>query len=352
MQESNQQAVVPGFLKGDCIMAFTFRIVFSGLCAFVPNKPFGITSQQEVRVLLPNVLKARTIQRPQPDADDVLASDAFILPPHFPLLTFDERTLRQSSGQIFHFVKERLDLDKPAGRRTGVTLLQKQDLYVWPDGREPRPESLRLINGPVENLDNPSAEEKESLFWLTKIDELLGAGRPPIPELLRESLDQEENRIITRIRLQEGRLKTHSLTDPRWEYLPVGQVPVLGAGKKVARSLALELEADEKVKLVFRAFGSADTQKMIFAPPLDDPHEDVEIQLLNLEPDNLLGVKEEEEEEALSPSIDPDFAVYYDLIKGFQKQEPRPIPQRFTGEGAERITGDGKPCAPTGMGGT
>jgi hypothetical protein len=328
-------------------MAFTFRIVFSGLCAFVSDKSFEVTSNQEMRVLLPNVLKARTIQRPKPDADDVPASDAFILPPHFPMLTFDERTLRQSSGQMFHFVKERLELDEPAERRTGMTLLEKQDLYIWPDCREPRPQSLRFINGPVENPDKPNAEEMESLFWLTKIDELLGARRPPIPELLRESLAEDENRIISRVLVQEGRLKTHSLTSPRWEYLTLGQEPTAGNGKRVAKSLALEFEADEKVKLIFRSFGSADTQKMIFAPPLDAPHEDVEIQLRNLEPDDLLGVKEEERK--LSAGIDPDFSIYYDLVKEFKDHEGRPIPQRFVGEGAEFVTGDGKPCAPTGM---
>lgn len=330
-------------------MAFTFRIVFSGLCAFVPSKSFDNSYPEKVRVLLPNVLRARTVLRPKPDADDVLESDAFILPPHFPLITFDERTLRQCNVQQFHFVKERPDLDDPAAQRMGVALLQKQDIFIWPDGHQPKAQSLRLINPKVENRASPTAEELESLSWLTKIDGLLGRPRPVISDLLRDSLDEKEDRIISRVLLQEGRLKTHSLTSPRWEYLPVGKAATLGAGERVAKSLALELEANEKVKLIFRSFGSADTQKMIFAPPLDAPHEDVEIQLLNLEADDLLGVKAEEKKP--SPGIDPDFSVYYDLIKGFKEQEARPIPQRFLGDGAELITGDSKPCAPTGMSG-
>jgi hypothetical protein len=330
-------------------MAFTFRIVFSGLIAFVPDKPFdGTEPVKSIHVLLPNALKPRLL-KPSKPSDDGSVQEPLILPPHYPLLVFDTKTLQPVRDPQFFFVKENSDSGFFSGSATqrGMAPLLSSDITILPDGREPDHGGLRLINGRPKDESNPTEEELQSLSWLKKIDKLGGGIRNVDPRFL-ESLSKDEKVIVARLLLTTGRLRTFEVSGPKWQYLELG-APIKDpeAGDRVATKLALEFEADHMVKVVFRSFGSTTPSKLIFAPPAQEPFEDVRIDIQNLEPEKILEMDQDEDEDLHpAPEIDPDFSIFYDLLEGFGETDPRPVPRRSVPAGAGRSAGDGKPCSP------
>jgi len=329
-------------------MAFTFRIVFSGLMAFVPDEPFEVTNTPgSISVLLPNALAPRLLN-PTAQGEKEVEQEPLILPPHYPFLLFDMDTLRQSRDQEFFFVKESSGSVRVT--RQGAVPLLSKDLALRPDGRDSNQGGLRLVNEEVEDPENPSAADLESLFWLKKIGKLRGRARNVNSRLLG-AVKEDENLIASRLMLTTGRLRTFEVSGLKWQYVEAGaQISDPAAGERVATKLALEFEADEMVKIVFRDFGGQTSTKLIFAPKVDEPYEDVEIQIQNLEPERLLEITQDDEGEP-APEIDPDFSIYYDLLDGFKTTDARPVPRRVVAPGAGRIAGDGKPCSPAGMNG-
>jgi hypothetical protein len=324
-------------------MAFTFRIIFSGLCAFIPDEPFGgHRPPRSMLVLLPNALEPRLLKPPEGDNQSETEKKPVILPPHFPLLLAQSKYLQASQHPQDSFIKEK-------NGRLVVVPLVKEDISIWPDGREPRLGGLHLIDGHITDPHHPSPEEEEYLFWLTKVDDILGGGQHRIHPRLLGPLGPDEKEVVARLRLGIGRLRVHKLSKTPWQYLPLG-VPIKdpGAGKRVATELSFEFEAEEKVKLVFRSFGSSTPLKLIFAPAPNEPNEDVEIEVRNLEPDRFLEMPAGVLNPA--PEVDPDFSIYYDLLDGYSDGYgyPRPVPRRVP-PASGPIAGDGKPCSPLGM---
>jgi hypothetical protein len=332
-------------------MAFTFRIRFSGLCAFVPDEPFNSEPKQiqkQIQVLLPNVLKARSVTPSQkPDPDEVPETDQFILPPHLPMLTFDMKNLRPSDGQPSFFIKDRLDI----GERFGMLLMLQEDIVL--DPKAPEPGGLQMNNVPVDFSKAPTKEQRRSLLWLSRIDKALLGQTPTVDSALTGpfgSLGSQEQRIISRIFLKSGLLSTNRLSEPGWQYLEINDPIKKGNGRRVAIELALELQTEEPVEISFQNFRSGQTGRMLFSPP-QDSKDDVEITIQNLEPDIFLGVPQGEP----APHLDPDFSVYYGLLQGLSPTAKRPILRRFKGptgkiEGeVEGSSGNSKPCAPSGI---
>src|SRR4051812_1070527 len=116
------------------------RVIFSGLCAFVPrggtfldlnNPPESITA------LLPNVLVPKPID---PEYEDI------IVPPHFPLLEF--RLRYQSTGDtrdFLLFVKSSDEFDK------GLHPLLRREIEIWIDGYSPASSSrIECVHRPGE----------------------------------------------------------------------------------------------------------------------------------------------------------------------------------------------------------
>jgi hypothetical protein len=323
-------------------MAFTFRILFSGLCAFVPDKPFD-SQPEKIQVLLPNVLKARPVTPPvNPDLDEVPETDEFILPPHLPMLTFDMKNLRPSDGQPSFFIRDRIDI----GERIGMFLLLQEDLVL--QAETPDPGGLQMNNVQVDVSTKPTTkEQRRSLLWLSKLDEALPGQNLTVDPGLTGPLGSPEKRIVSRILLKSGLLATNGLSEPGWQYLGIDDPIKKGGGRRVATQLALELKTEKPVEINFQNFGSGQTGRMLFSPPQGSEEEDVEITIQNREPDIFLGVPQGQQ----APHRDPDVSVYYDLLQGFSPTAKRPILRRFrspTGK-VEGSAGDSKPCAPLGI---
>lgn len=320
-------------------MAFTVRVLFSGITAFVPDVPFGSSTPPRVMtVLFPNALRASLPSRlPR----DVAELERRIVAPHYPVLQFAEKNLRPSKNQLGFFIREQL------GQRRGVADVVGQDISILPDGRPLGEGSITLIDGKVKDLDKPTPQEREFLSWLKKMDDVVGVATRVKSDFLGPLVPDDQERIVSRVRFSTGRLRTSDLSDEKFEFVEIGgEVPAVVEGELLATQLALEFEAEEKVRLVFRSFGSTEPEKLVLGPSDDDPDEDVEIRLENLEPERLLGIDVEPEgRDGLI--IDPDFAVYYDLLDGLRDRAPVRVPL-FRDNGGP-ILGVGKPCSPVGV---
>jgi hypothetical protein len=322
-------------------MAFTFRIVFSGISAFVPSESFGDEETSLVTVLFPNALKpslpAKTLCNPA-------ELEARIVAPHYPILQFNRKNLQKKGNHQYPF----FELNEGDNEK-GIAKLVIQDIVVSPDGHPLGSGKVQLIDGDVRDPEHPTPEEEQYLRWLKKINEVLPNGPSTInPKFLGSLTPADKKDIVTRIRFSSGRLRTAKVSPDSFEFVPISGGAGLGAPQRLATSLALELEAEEKVKLVFRNFGSRDEPtRLVFGPDEDDPEEDVEIKLDNREPEGILGIEEDLINGVL---IDPDFAVYYRLVQGLGNSQSLLVPSRVQGlSGTANGGGVGKPCSPLGI---
>jgi len=322
-------------------MQFNFKIEFSGLCAFVPEQSFGEKVGQKVTVLVPDALKARPVHPTGAVPLPLRETDQLILPPHLPMLIFDHADLQSPGGAPPFTILG----DSQAGddERKGVFLMIRQDVEIQPD----RKDGVELFNPEVPDPLNPrSDDEKKSLFWLAKIDDVLGAHRRIEPRLLG-ALDDREEEVISRVVLNTGRLRAEPPTTGLWQFLPIDE-PIRDTRRErpVASKIVLEVPAVDQAAIVVRSFGEEGAgQRFVFAPREDAT--EVTVQIVNLEPDLLLGVPVSPH--APVPDVDPDFSIYYNLIDGFGDKEPRPILRRRLREGNGFISGESKPCAPMGV---
>jgi hypothetical protein len=327
-----------------CAMAFTFRILFSGISAFVPDKPFaGTTPPHEMTVLFPNALKPSL---PAQFLCDPAELERRIVAPHYPVLQFNLDNLQTSGDQFGFFAHEK------NSARSGIASLLKQDIIVSPDGRPLEEGSLRLIDGEVSDPENVTEKEEQYLRWLKKMSEVLKAPATVNKRFLGP-LSANENDIVTRIRFSNGRLSTAVLSPGRFEFVPINGTASLGTPQRLATHIALEFEAERYVKLVFRNFGPRNgTTKLVFGPADEDPYREVVIRLENLEPEEILGVPRPTNE-ADTLIIDPDFAIYYRLVEGLSNGHPVLVPRSVAppaiGLVGGPIGGSGKPCSPLGI---
>jgi hypothetical protein len=327
-----------------------FILRFSGLCAFVPNQPFGgEVAPESIQVLIPNLLRARALS----PVNGVLPTNPeelnrSILPPHYPMMSFDMKFRRDDPAlkePEYLVIQESTGADK-----IGVLMLLEQDVSIRPDGQEPQPGSLSLVNDPVPDPLHPTPQQERSIFWLTKLEEVLSELLVPerrrLTSRLRVPPAAGETDVIARIQFSAGELSTSRLTPKRWELRPAGNPPQVTAGRRVAVELALVIEA-QRLDLVVRNFGSDEPTTLSFAPPVSDPEANVEIRIQNLEPERLVGIPIDNTQPV--PSLDSDFEIYYPLLQDFDPVAVRPIPQRIVRSGDDFISAGGKPCSPSGI---
>jgi hypothetical protein len=187
-------------------MSYTFRIRFSGLCVFVPDRPFDdfVEPPREVKVLLQNLL------RPQSLSNSV---DGGVLDPHYPMLEFDLSDLHPQSPRKPDLSRQ--DLGKGACLLIGEEV--SFDLNL--SGRK------GLLFPRVDQQPNPDQEtatsrDENSLYWLARIDK----ASPDTfidPGILNAALALEgEPSILARLHLQEGSLRVSQRSDKVCEFHP------------------------------------------------------------------------------------------------------------------------------------
>ncbi len=246
-------------------MAYTFRILFSGLCAFVPNRPFNNPDDppDHVDVVLPNLLAGQLV----PSSEATRPPD--ILVPHFPYLEFDPAQLRAANDLPLYFVQERVPL-QPDGTRQGICPLNWCDIEIWPEGRRPESDTLRIVNGVPHDPIQPQtgSVEMRYLRWLIDMGKIHPGSEKLKPELL-QPLVATDSRVIARVKLQAGQLYTDQISDEVFEFHPVGSESEDGTFKqKVALKLALEIDVEHEVKIVLNSFDGT-RRRLLFAPRSD-----------------------------------------------------------------------------------
>jgi hypothetical protein len=277
-------------------MSYTFRVLFSGLCAFVPERPFATGDPGAVTVLLPNVLNPRALKNKASNETDV-----DVLNPHFPLVSFDLADLHPQSPR-------KADLRRKDTGRGACLLLGEEFSFILRNA----PAAQQAVAAPpavaVASFD-PQADpqnlrDESSLFWLARLGQA-NPGAIVDRALLDFSKDMNLEKVIARARLTQGALRVSQRSEKDCTFEPAGNGHP-DITQRIATELALDFEGVEgNVVIVTR--GKA--QRSITLSPVARP-DLVEVRIQNIEIDDFLGIPLN----LRNKKEVPDFEVFYDLL--------------------------------------
>jgi hypothetical protein len=288
-------------------MSYTLRVLFSGLCVFVPDRPFDDFEQPptEVKMLLQNLLQPQSLTN---------AVDGDVLDPHYPMLEFDLSDLHPQSPRKPDLSRQ--DLGKGAclliGEELSLDLNLSERKGLRCPGRDRQPDA---------NQETATSRDEDSLYWLARIDK----ASPDTfidPEVLNEKLSLDgEPTILARLSLQEGFLRVTQRSDKVCEFHPPD--PVNPYRQQIATELALDIQGVEgPVVIVGRRPDG--TERRLALTPVKSPGL-VEIRVQNREIDGLLGVPSDL---MLAREL-ADYEVFYELITPTTLVAGQPLQRRF-----------------------
>jgi hypothetical protein len=302
-------------------MPYTFRIIFSGLCAFVADRRLDDTANPptRTRVLL------RDLREGLPLGDDKVE-------PHFARIETRLRNIRleasnrriANNGTIASsdFDKEVLEIILPSmpRRETGDVTADTVRFTTTAD------ESSIAFVPTIEKVNGQAMRVKSALLGPLAANEAL---------------------LVGRLELPRGTLSTNQLQDGRWGLVPIGtNVDESTPVGRLAESVVLEIrDLTDNVELRFKPFGGGEGSSLFVGPPLDSPNDPVNIDLKNRERPELAH-----EADATPPARDLDFAIYFDLLEPFTDDLPRVIPHLVSPDprGSELTVHIGG-CTPVGL---
>jgi hypothetical protein len=327
-------------------MTFTFRMRFSGLCVFVPERPFSEADAHggnvgPVAVLLRNLT-----------VPEKLVSGAGLTDPHFPLLEFDPRNRRPTSTRDGDFSSHSSIFD---GR--SYCFLRGEALRILIDGNG--------AQGAGVTTPRYDFHEPTSLTWVAEMAQVF----PNDPNLVKIKSafltqmpdgDSDTATILARLDLDQGRLSTSRLSDGKVDIVQVQdrQQPANPLDGSFPRRVAIELlleipgcEEEVVIEMQRRDEGTDfGAHQLVLGPATGDPTDNVvEVQLHHREIDGFIGVPLN----YLERKDKADFQVYYELSA--QRPVPeaeltvRPQPPGSTPAVGTDHTGR---CPPTAMAGT
>lgn len=274
-------------------MSYTFRVLFSGLCAFVPNKPFEQLQDppDEVTVLLRNLLR--------PD----LLTNEVALEPHFPLVQFDLADLHPQSPR-------RPDLRREETGKAACFLFGEEIVFdlSLPKG------TARKLKTPTELEKQPrvgqtesTPQDRESLYWLAKLEKA-SPNHFVDPEVLTTALSLAgEPPIIARLKLDHGFFRVSRLSEQVCHFEPSSGNDRYE--QQIATELALDIEGVEGPVLILLRAPDGTERTLMLSPVRRSGL--VEIRIQNRELDDFLGIPKG----LLPPREVADFEVFYDLVQ-------------------------------------
>jgi hypothetical protein len=280
-------------------MPYTFRLIFSGLCAFAADRRFDDENNPPTRV----TVLLRALEQGLAVGNDQIV-------PHFAGIEMGASFLRaastretQSVGPLARtsFAREDLEIILPPGTAAGLVTNSKK-----PD-----------------DMESPTGDSMKSLFFVPTIDQV--NGQPVrVKNALLGQLGHNEPLLVGRVALTAGDLFTHKLQDGTWGLATVGTNVGVGApqtGGRLAESVALEIGGlTGDVELRFTPFGGGAANSLIVGPPVGNPSLDVVVDLKNRE------IPEPPPPVLMVPANDRDFRVYFDLADPIAAPESHVIP--------------------------
>lgn len=318
-------------------MLYTLRLIFEGVCAFVPDDPFFTFTQgkwvagkpKELTVLFPDLRKAG------------LGAKKRLRDAHFPAVLFDLETLVRNKTTRFVDLVVRED---GSNLEHGVCLLRQECLSLV--GTEGRPADFKFA-ATVPQYDVPvKRDDFKSVFWLPRISEI-----QPGYQLANTALNPAKFRLmppelVGTFSIERGFFRCFAFNrdesgDPRvWRFAKEAD---LGQGvwnRAVGNRWALEisdLTDPVTLKMELRTNDPMETTLSFFPKASEQL---VEIEFSNLEPEQLFA----DSGLQIEGSPDPDFEEFCHRVSSKGAPTDPVIPNLKRGSSS---LGDvRKPCAP------
>lgn len=334
-------------------MSYTFRVVFDGVCAYVPDKPFFVNRGgywqrrsdepikgkphsgpiRSVAVLLPDL---RRPGRPKLPNDPNLHFPSF-REPHFPLLRFGLDDLREGTTRRIDLVYR----DISQKDEQGLLLLRREQIrfsldaenassFTWADWAPFPPKKLP---GYCTNANMPpkwwgkepergNPEQLESLWWLPDLQRIVECNPKATrarAEVLPSYRGPFPDELIARVECGGGRLRTFDFNRSvdgiplRWRFAKPGDPYSPGTwNQALANSVALEffdVRGEVKIELK-RLANEVVVEELVLAPTPGASRPILEVSISNREPTSLF------QQEGFSRSMlpDVDFQPFYESL--------------------------------------
>jgi hypothetical protein len=355
-------------------VSYTFRVIFDGVCAYVPDKPFFKEDKKTCRwyrrsdevdqkdprsgparslaVLLPDLRRPGLPRVP----DNPQLNFPTFRDPHFPLLKFRLGDLRESTTRRVDLVCRDISrLDEE-----GILFLRREQIRFNMDAENANAFSFadwvpKYQDQAIPRLE--CREEIESLWWMPDLVRIVPEGAEKTKAVRAKANVLPSYRgpfpegLIARIECLGGRLRTYDFNRNvdgvplPWRFAPPDDRSCPGYwNRALSNSVALEffdVRDDVHIELK-RLANEVVVEELVLAPAPGASRPVVEIHISNREPDLLF------EEEGFSRSAlpDMDFQPFYELLSDFNPELvhelPIPHPARTTFFGIRE-----KPCAGT-----
>lgn len=300
---------------------FVFRILFSGLMAFIPNE-----NGTEATVVLLN-------------ANHYHTSDGAAMPPHQPILFVrgncsgdcvdDDATI---ASFIFRDQSEAVALDSLAYAlgNGSAWWISGSDLRVQKSGSGaanlPALNIRRDLRGTVNGQPQivpTTASEARDFSWIPKLQQLCGSGCTIDPDLLD---NVPPGIVAARFKIDSGDLYTHSIARVGSDITPVSFKHLDGTGSTAAYVQAvtswvgLEIPVTgSSVQLVETKHDGGTGRSMTLSP---DASGKVEVAVVNLPPFVPPASASNE-----SPQVGKHFEMYYELLQNPPDRAARLVPR-------------------------
>lgn len=351
-------------------MSYTFRVIFDGVCAFVPDKPFFSRNKDTgvwgangdkatyVDVLLPDLTRA--------EYNTQAARGLRIFrSPHIALLKFQRDHLDWSE------TSRRVDLvcrDIDSSDEEGLLFLKREQIRFhlkasnvkcfeyadWsPDEKQQGDLREAVIDSRISGVHVPTTDDQmESLWWLPRLREIephydrvnsrMVRGKDGLCRAFPEELQ-------ARVEINGGRLRTFGFNrdvngEPQpWRFLPADETAGSGVwNRAIGNRLALEFfDVCGRVGIELKRIANdVEITNLVLMPRVDQ--EVLEVVMTNSEPEALFGVRDR-----LTAQLpDPDFEEFYYMLtdpdsNDFNELRPVPNPSGFGFIGILD-----KPCSP------
>lgn len=306
-----------------------FEMIFSGPCAYVPNRLAGDPDP------------APSWSAILPDASLGMTVGEVEIAPHYTVLKIPD-DLFELTGDIGTL--EILRFQKDDGPMFAAIRLKGHEVRI--ETGNPVQFEPVFIDLPQEVLEDPSLAtpaQMESLNWLPAIEELLpGAGTVGnADEVFFENTLPTEGNIAARVILDQGRLVTHSLlpdTAPAneppsiWGFRAFPGHPSI-ATQAVAHAVTLQIDPLTAPLIIHLA--DADHAVEITLKKGLPADQEVSVEVKNREMDEIVQFADGEIE---VDSVDRDFKSLY-LFSGMEQESgPLPFLRRGGGVGSLRTT--------------
>jgi hypothetical protein len=283
-------------------MAYTFRIVFGGLCALVPRE-----KDHELDILLVNT------QHPRADRLNHKP------PRHVPRLEFDLADLTGGPGG-------------PHKSAHGYWRLEFEDLAISAKG-SPQP---LTFEGKLNQIKSGKAGKNHDFAWIPSLKSVC----PAIGKIeadcfaVKPSTDARKGFIVGRLALKQGKARIHAVSAYRGSEVVTEFVPkpdrssAARAAMPHLAEVSSEVDDGEVVTLTATRFDGKKKRTLRLGPA--EPGGEIEVYLTNL----CCGGYQDEDPSQL-PKEDDDFECFYILYDNFDTlrvdlpQLPLPVPVEF-----------------------